>query len=289
MWGSKENFDNMDINKLVQQEVDRYNNNPMESFDGFSPFQMSYILYSPFDQVCPIQINSRIKENLLKDSPIFKLLLSLLARIQVNGIKLTATDNLPPQIVKEIYDLGYYPDVMIEKGITKLTTEKDWIILHTVKIVLIQAGILRKIHHRLLFTKKGEKYFDNERFHDMFYIFLNSFTMKFNWAYNDSYENEQLGQLGFLYLLYLLNKYGGPYRNLKYYSDLYFNAFPVFKSLINNSEDDYDFTKNALYTRFIGRFCKWFGFVQIQNSFDELYINQNTRIKKTVLLSNLIK
>jgi len=261
----------------------------MESFDGFTPFQMNQILYFPFDKDCPIKINSNIKKNLLDSIPIFKILLSLLTRIDVNGIKLTTIGNLPPQTVKEIYYLNYYPDMIIEKGITKLTNEKDWIILHTAKIVLIQAGILRKIRRKLLFTNKGRKYFEDERFNDLFHLFLRAFTIKFNWAYNDGYENEQIGQLGFLYSLYLINKYGDTYKNLKYYSDLYFKAFPVFKSLRKTSEYDYDFTENALYTRFLGRFCKWFGFVQIQNSHNELYINQNTRVKKTLLLSNLFK
>jgi hypothetical protein len=289
MWGRREYVYMMEINKLFQQKVDWYNNSPMESFDGFSPFQMSFILSQPYNQECPIKINSKIEQNLLNDSPIFKILLSLLTRIEDNDIKLTATDNLPPQIVKDIYNLDYYPDVMIEKGITKLTTEKDWIILHTAKIVLIQAGILRKIHRKLLFTKKGMKCFEDQRFNYLFYIFLRAFTIKFNWAYNDGYENEQIGQLGFLYSLYLLNKYGDTYKELRYYGDLYFKAFPVFKSLRRTGENDYHFTETAFYTRFVGRFCKWFGFVDIQNSLDEFRINHKTRVKKTPLLLNLFK
>lgn len=288
MWGRKEYVDNMDIDKLVQQKVDRYNNSPMDSFDGFSPFQMSQILYFPFDKECPIKINPRTSKSLLDKSPLFKILLSLLTKIGLDGIKITAVGNLPPQIVKEIYHLRYYPDLMIEKGITKLTNEKDWIILHTVKIVLIQAGILRKIHRKLSFTKKGRKYFEDERYDELFQLFLRTFTIKFNWAYNDGFENEQIGQLGFLYSLYLLNKYGDAFKELRYYGDLYFKAFPVFKSLKRTGANDYDFTEPAYFTRFVGRFCMWFGFVDIPNSLSELRINHKTKVKKTNLLSNLL-
>jgi hypothetical protein len=279
----------MDINELVQQNVDMYNNRPMDSFDGFSPFQMSQILYFPFEKECPIKINTQMSESLLEKSPIFKIVLSLLTKIEVSGTNLTAVGNLPPQIVKGIYHLRYYPDLMIEHGITKLTNEKDWLILHTVKIVLIQAGILRKSHRKLLFTKKGRKYFEDAKYDDLFYLFLRAFTTKFNWAYNDGFENEQIGQLGFLYSLYLLQKHGESYKELRYYGDLYFKAFPIFKSLRKTSANNYDSTETAYYTRFFGRFCIWFGFVDIPNSPSELRINHMTKVKKSNLLSNLLR
>jgi hypothetical protein len=274
--------------EINQKKTEIYSDPPLPEYDGFTPSQMFNIVYSPYDAACPIKLNSKIDKKWLENSPIFNILLAILDRIEGNWIKLTAIDNLPPKIVKDIYSYNYYPDEAIETKITILTTEKDWIILHSTKIVLIQAGILRKVHHKLMFTKQGKKYYKEGRFSDLFLMFLKAFTFKFNWAYNDGYENEQIGQLGFLYMLHLLNKYGKTFKPLKYYANLYFKAFPDFKHFEGSEDYYYDSNENAIYTRFFERFCNWFGFVDLQGSKYDVFLRKDRMVKSTVLLNQLI-
>ncbi len=124
----------------------------------------------------------------------------------------------------------------------------------------------------------------NGEYSKLFHIFLNTFTTQFNWAYNDSSEDEEIGQIGFLYLLHLINKYGAEFRELSSYSDLYLKAFPILKA----NETSSFTTRNdfVIATRFFDRFAEWFGFVEIHSEQNEL--TGPVRVRRTKLLSYLL-
>ena len=137
----------MDIEKDIKNFADNYNNQPVIDFAGFTPIQMHQIIHFPFSADCPIKLNHDIQLSQIRLSPIFNISYSLLEKINESGkIKLTARGNLPGKTLRAIYDEGLFPDSMIESGIAKLTTETDWMILHTIHIVLKLSGLARKNH-----------------------------------------------------------------------------------------------------------------------------------------------
>ncbi len=173
---------------------------------------------------------------------------------------------------------------MIEWGITKLNQEIKWTILHCTKIVLKMSKLIRTYKGKLLLTTRAKKYLINEEYSELFHIFLNTFATQFSWAYNDCFENEEIGQTGFLYLLHLINKYGVDFRELSFYSDLYFKAFPSLKA----NETSLLVIRNefVLAIRFFDRFAEWFGFVEIHKEQNRL--TDPSKVRRTKLLSYLL-
>ncbi len=262
-----------------------YNNTPLPECEGFTPLQMHKIIYYPFDEDCPIAMNRLNNEILSDGSPIYKIILEFLFALRVKKIKLTQNGNLPLKFIKDIYSKRYLPDSWIDKGFVKIRTETDWIIIHNTKLVLKLAGLVSKRYNYLLLTKKCESLLANKNYSEIFYMFLKTFTLEFNWAHNDGYIDENLGQLGFLYSLYLLNKYGEEERNLKFYTNLYFLAFPAFMEY----EDEYNSMKeSAFHTRFINRFSIWFGFAEEEIINGEYYYEREITIKRTKFLEQLL-
>jgi hypothetical protein len=276
----------LDLETLANRLTEKYNNQRLEDFSGFSPKQMHQIIHFPFTLDCPIKTYVDFELKNLLSSPIFNISKSLADKIQESGkIKLTAKGNLPGKLIKAIYSEGFFPDRMIEHGIIKLRLERDWLILHTIHIVLKLSGIIRKSQGYLYLTKKGEKYLNEGNESRLFLELIESYSMKFNWGYNDGYDIEDIGQIGFLYLLFLICKFGSKYQKASYYSNLYFKAFPVFIEGYDN--DIRNNPINALSVRFFERFAYWFGFIEYRNINDKPYIKENAMIKKTELLDSL--
>lgn len=261
-----------------------YNNNnmPVADFDGFTPSEMDRIIYFPFEDNCPIKMNVLTKEAIVNQCPIFNILYEFLSRIG-EGIKLTEKGNLPVKIIKDIYDLKILPDDSIEHGVGKIRTETDWTVLHNVRIVLTMAGLIRKNKNSLFLTNNCKTFLKDNNYSGLFIEFMKSFTLLFSWAYNDLYENQDIGQLASIFSLYLINKYGEEFRDLDFYTNLYFSAFPT---LLDNKETN----SIVLYhLRFVERFALWFGFVEEEIIKGKSYFDRRIRIKRTKLLKELLQ
>jgi len=265
-----------------------YNDTPLPECDGFTPYQMHTIIYFPFSDECPIKVNLPDKELILSESPIFKLVLELLSVLDDADIKLTQKGNLPVNLIKDIYAKKYSKEEFVERMIIKIHSETDWTILHTVKIVIILAGLAKKVHNRLSLTKTGKYFLIEENYPMIFIYFLETFCRKFNWAHNDGFENNDIGRIGFLYSLHILKKYGGELRALKFYSDSYFSAFPAFDYILENAEYKFNRRDFAYHVRFVERFAKWFGFAEVRVEGDD-YLSQNVKVKRTKLLEQFLR
>jgi hypothetical protein len=258
-----------------------FNNIPKPDFEGFSPKQMYQIIHFPFEDSCPIKINKEIP---IEDSPIFKIALDLLLILKENKIKLTQKGNLPIKIVKELYERKYYPDSLVEEGLYKIRLERDWYILHAVKIVLQISGLTKKQRGVLSLTKRGHSLLKQEDYTGLFFEFLKAYSQEFNWGYSDYIDSENVGQLAFLYSLFLLNKYGDEYRTVDFYTDLYLRAFPLFLTQFEEKNVRY-----AYEGRFVNKFSEWFGFAETKMDNSSNPLVAKILIRKSNLLRALMK
>ncbi len=278
--------------KKIAERISSQNRVPLEDFDGFSPEEMYLLIHHPFSPDSPVQFSETIDSSELQKSPFFIVALELLSMIlRQGGLKLTPKGNLQRKVVTDIYAKGFLIDSHIESGIIKLRKEEDWLFLHLVKIVLTLAKIIRPAKGKLVLLKKWEKVLEKQDYFKIFMEFLKSFMTDYNWAFCDLYADEYTGQIGCVYLLYLVKKYGNDFRGLNFYAEKYFKAFPMLR--FNNRFDDfsarYDDATWALKTRFFERFAQPFGFVEIITEASEDYFNRRKEIKRTPLLDGLIE
>ena len=255
------------------------------NFEGYSPIEMQYILYSIFDEDSPIKI-LELSESDYNKIPILNQIKYLLRLIEKKGeLKMTAKGFLPTKVVSEIYGQKFIKDEMIEAGLSKLYKETDAMSINLTRILSELSGLVKRRHNKLSLTKKGKLELNEN--HRLLKTIFSTFGEKFSWAYYDGYGDTQIGQLGFGFSLILLSKYGSENRHHSFYSKKYLSAFPVLiEKLIPSKFDTVERQASSCYSiRTFDRFLNYFGLIHI---ISDGILNPDKDIKKTALFDKLI-
>ena len=262
-----------ELNKKIKIIVDNYNFTVQDMFEGLSPETMSSLLYDEWGKNI-ISINPQKHDG--NDIPIIKQIKFFIDIIKdTQEIKLTKIGNLPPAIVKEIYNQGFISDASIESGIVRITKETDVENIVTMRYLCQLAGLTRKMNNKIVLIKSAIKKISSNEFFNI--IFETAFK-KYNWAYRDGYQNDAVGQFGSNYSLYLLNKYGDKWEEDKFYARLYFKAFEKLKS-----EDRYALSDEGYSRRTFNQIFRYFGFIEYENKrWDEGNIRATDLFKKYI-------
>jgi hypothetical protein len=250
-----------ELNREMRKINDEMNSSPKNDFEGFSPEDMNYILYYPFQEKCPIRVNMDISGVfLLKNSPLYRMAVEIMNRVQTAGsIKLTPKGNFPVNLVKELYGLDIYHNQWDKLFFERQPRQDNWLFLEAVLFACKISGVIKKRNGRLTLTKKGEELLKTDG-SSLFIELFSAYTTGFNWAYFDGYDNEICGQLGFLWSLWLVKKYGSTPRKADFYAQKYLTAFPAFRDM----DDGYETSASCFITRFLERFCDFFGFINTE-------------------------
>lgn len=265
--------------QMISQMASRQNNQALEAFEGYSPFEMYNMIYDPFGPYSPAEIR-KLPDEAYGDIRLFANFRYLVQRIADAGeIKLTSAGYLPPGLCKDIYLQGNIKDFFIDKGYLKSYRENDTEIFHLTHILTEMTGVIKKRYNRLSLTARGSKIYRNNTL--LFEDFFRTYTLKYDWSYPDGFGNPDIGRTGFLYSLFLMHKYGGTLRSPEFYADMYFKAFPALAvpgpTFIKN---DYI---EAYTIRSIVRFMGYFYFCSV----DQEYLLWAKEVKKTPLLDKL--
>ncbi|MFA7325374.1 MAG: hypothetical protein WC121_01800 [Candidatus Kapaibacterium sp.] len=276
-----------DLQKEIDKIMNEQNDRGIPDFEGYSPNEMTQILYSTFEKDSKIILQELTDEEYNK-IPILNQIKYLMNLISESGeLKLTATGALPPKVVSELYNQGFLVERTFEAGISKLTKEIDSITVSLTRILTELSGIAKKRAGKLSLTKKGEKLLkDNSK---LLELIFKTFTTKFSWAYYDYFKNNQIGQFGFGFSLILISKYGNKRQDVNYFAEKYLIAFP---NLVEDKLDEYfeSFESQSYYcysVRTFNRFLDYFSLISIDKSEKDIF--GPTYIKKTELFDKLIK
>jgi len=263
-----------------------YNHTGIDDFDGLSPYEMQLILYDS------LKDGSIIELNVMDGSDYDKVPIIRLTRLIANAIvtenseiKLTATGNLPPKIVKDIYRTSNFPDDEIEDGIIKVSKETDVKSITQTRIIMDLAGITKVRNKKLSLTKNGLKIINEDS--ELLSLLFETFGQKANWCYFDRYPENEAGRLGFVFTIILLGKYGNTSRTDRFYSDKYYKAFPFIVDqfsdrTIRSKEES---AHHCYSLRSFDRFLKYFGIIDI----DERFALNDKQIKTNELFKKMIK
>lgn len=270
----------------LEKVMNERNNRGIPDFEGYSPIEMHHILYETFESNSPIVLQ-QLEDSEYRLSPLFNLVKCYLEIVQKQGeIKLTAKGFLPTKIVKELYGQGFIEEYVFASGISKLYKESDSISVNLANILADLAGLTKKRSGKVSLTKTGEKVIsDNQA---LFELIFKTMLQKFNWAYYDGYENEEIGQFGVGFSLLLLAKYGDEKRLNEFYSQKYFRAFPHFaESVVPTYGSVEQYVGRCYSVRTFERCFDFLGLISIDGS--ESILNDKRLIQKTDLFERLIK
>ncbi len=214
-----------EVNAYIQKQMDRVNNQPLDQFDGLSPEQMHRLIGRSMTGRPGIEIKKLSAENLAR-IPVFSTLKYYLKLLNEGEIKLSASGNLPSKVVVDIYSKGYFKEWTCDRKTRILET--DSLLIQLVRIVASLAKWTKVRTGKLSITKEGLKIQQDDN--ELFRAFLECWLYRFNWAYFDSYESEDVGRQNFEYSFYLLHKYGNEWRESVFYAKKYFEAFPMLEN-----------------------------------------------------------
>jgi hypothetical protein len=267
------------------------NNTPLDDFCGLTPTEVHHLLYDTFGEKSPLKFHADIDNSTLDGIPFFRLTEELLKILERDRfIKLTLLGALPRKTLHELYDHKFITEGIIESGFSKLTREIDSVALRTLHITTQLTGTIKKSNSKLTLTKKGERFLHPQHRVELFKETLSIFTDRFNWAANDAYTSEPIGQLGWGFTIYILDKFGGEEHTMRFYADKYLCAFP--KVLNFFPERDYMKPENQFYAcysvRTFERFLEWFGFVTIQRE-RNVFHKPETKVKRSELMGKVFR
>ena len=243
-----------------------YDNCPVDDFLGFTPTELNYLVYDTFGDKSPLQFRNDLDDNALDQIPLFRIAEEYLKILQRDTqIKLTPLGALPKKVMVELYDKKILLDEHIERGIVKLWREQDCISIRSARLTAELAGLVRKAHGKLNLTKKGAKLLQKENRINLFKLFFQAFTGKFDWPFNDLHPQKPIGQFGWAFSVYILYQFGGQPNPIDYYADIYLDAFPAFITLFEPSHSTPVRQFSHCYgIRTFDRFFLWFGFVTVE-------------------------
>ena len=262
--GNHVNMD--DINRHLGEIMHAQNATPKPNFNGFSSEQMSLMLYRPLEVGCPVQLR-RLTDKQMEQIPVMRQALHLMNELSEKEMKLTAQGYIPPKMVAELYELGSHSwntDWYKQKSEPK--TEE----VQVLRVVLKECGLIKTRAGKLSLTAKGKQLLvdHNELLRTMI-LFL---FWDYNTGWLDMYEDNEVGNLGRLYSLWLLHHYGEDWRNTRFYADEYSKAFPML-----NAGYAYEY-------RVFNRLFRFIGLCEINESDEFKGKNWGGKARKTELL-----
>ena len=255
-----------DINRHLGEIMHAQNAMPKPDFNGFSSEQMHQMLNRPLELECPVQLH-RLTDEQIEQIPVMRQALHLMNVLSEKELKLTSQGYIPPKTVAELYEIGSHSwnsDWYKQKSEPK--TEE----VQVLRVVLKECGLIKTRVGKLSLTAKGKQLLvDHNELMRTIILFL---FRDYNTGWLDSYEDNEVGNLGRLYSLWLLHHYGADWRNTGFYADEYSKAFPML-----NAVHGYEY-------RVFNRLFRFIGLCEINESDDFKGKNWGKEVRKTELL-----
>lgn len=254
------------INRHLCEIMHAQNAMPKPDFNGFSSEQMHQMLNRPLEVECPVQLR-RLTDEQIEQIPVVRQALHLMNVLSEKELKLTSQGYIPPKTVAELYEIGSHSwnsDWYKQKSEPK--TEE----VQVLRVVLKECGLIKTRVGKLSLTAKGKQLLvDHNELMRTIILFL---FRDYNTGWLDSYEDNEVGNLGRLYSLWLLHHYGADWRNTGFYADEYSKAFPML-----NAVHGYEY-------RVFNRLFRFIGLCEINESDDFKGKNWGKEVRKTELL-----
>ena len=288
---SEREFDSLEeVQAFLDRRVARHNRAANADFDGLSPDQVRRLLDRPFDTPDVIRF-----AEVLDAEPIgafAECFRCLDEELDAKGIKLTAKDNLPRDLVRRAAARVHGEDAEI--GLTevgKLRGEDDYREIFFVHRAALMAGLLRKKHGRLFRTRRCEELLDAGGHAAVFRPLVEALATQFDWAYFDGYAPMAIVQGSVAYSLRALKRHGGTWRPTSFYEESFLRAFPAVmdECPADRHVPALDYVAQAYRLRFLKRFAVPCGLIEADPPLEELRYDEEARIRSTPQLEGFVQ
>jgi hypothetical protein len=279
-----------EANAFLRQHSQQRNQPPVDDFHGLSSEQMHRFLHFPYDTPHLVTIPSILDSN--QQAPILSLFKLLVDGIGDDGLKATATGNLPRNFCRESAQ-SYYGEEEYRRisRFGELRTEPEIREMHVTRLVAGLAGLIRKYKGKFILSKECRKLLAEQGQPGIYPRLFRAFVRDYNWAYQDHLEEIPFIQQSFLFSLYLLSKYGGEWQTSTFYEDSFIRAFPNLLPQVQPIGSYYSpekVVRLSYSTRCLERFARFFGLVEIEHPGNDHY-SVEFKVRKLPLLDQAVQ
>ncbi|BEH08781.1 hypothetical protein GSUET_03930 [Geobacter sulfurreducens subsp. ethanolicus] len=278
-----------DANAFLRQHMQQRNRAPNDDFQGLSSEQMHRFLHFPFETPHLITFPARL--DIAPEAPIMTLFGLLVDAIGEEGLKATATGNLPRNFCREaalsfLGEEGYREKTRF----CGINTEPDFQELHVTRLVAELAGLIRKYKGKFILGRECRTLLAEQGPSGIYPRLLRAFTWEYNWGYQDRYEDFSIIQHSFLFTLYLLQRFGAAWQTSAFYADCFLRAFPAVLGearplSLETAEEE---ISRCYAIRALDRFAGFLGLAEIERDPAKRFSGE-FRLRKLSLVDHVVR
>ncbi len=286
-----QNFGSLEeANVFISQHMQRQNQAVIDDFNGLSSEQMHRFLHFPFETPELVIFPSCLDIN--PEASILKLFNLLIDAIGDDGLKATATGNLPRNFCREAAR-AYWGEEEYARWSRhgELRSEDEFAELNVARLVAGLAGLIRKYKGKFIIGKECRKLLAEQGMAGIYPRLFRAFAREYNWGYADRWQEIPMVQHSFLFTLYLLSKHGAEWRSSRFYEDNFLQAFPKVLQEVPPMGEYYSPEKslrNCYSWRSLERFAGFMGLVEIERDSADRY-SEGFYLRKLPLLDYVVQ
>lgn len=275
---------------FIEEFVSKKNFTFLDDFAGLSPEEMFRFVNYPWDSPEVVTFPPALAA--APAAPLLRLFELLVSAIGEDGLKPTATGNLPRNFCREAA-LAFWGEEGYRKethfgGINK---EDDFSELHVTRLVGELAGLIRKYRGRFILSRECRRLLAEGGTKALYPRLLKAYIRDYNWGYRDRYAELPFIQHAFLFPLYLLQKFGSEDRPQSFYEDAFLRAFPQILAEVppQNYFPPERTVRNCFTVRALIRFADFCGLATVRPIEENNILCQDYRVKKLPLLDEVVR
>ncbi len=278
-----------EVEAFVGRHTQQQNQRPLDEFQGLSPEQMYRMLHFPFATPELVKVPEVL--NTSPTAPIMTLFGLLTEAIGEQGLKPTATGNLPRKLCREAALVFWGNDVYKKNTRFRgINGEQDFPDLSTTRLVAELAGLIRKYKGRFILSRNCRALLSGNGTAAIYPRLFTAYVERFNWSYRDRYPELRLLQTASLFTLYLLTRYGRTARPQAFYEDAFLRAFPMVLDEIppHQSFTPEEEVRSSYTWRTLVHFADFFGLATVEPVSDSL-MSREYRVQSLPLLQEVVQ
>lgn len=281
-----------ELNQLFAQSVEARDTRSEDDFHGLSPEKMHGILYTPLEGAPWYELLGELPAD-LSCAPILQVFVWLAEGLGEQGLKTTATGNLPRKVCIAVHEA--YKAQFLQEGSfpyhRKVWKEEDFWLLHIVRLIATSTGLIRKHKGHFVVTNKAKAFLDAHDHAGLYRLLFVNYVSDYNWDYGSRWGDSSFVQQSWLFSLYLLSLYGDQERLAKQYSQWFQQAFPMVLEEIPHSEyytQEEQLERLYEYNVLTG-FAIDLGLITVRDEARAVGVRSKSHIRKTPLLDAVVK
>jgi hypothetical protein len=279
-----------EANDFLSRHMQQRNQATIDDFHGLSPEQMHRFLHFPFETPHLITFASCL--DIEPQAPILTLFKLLTDAIGGQGLKATATGNLPRSFCRESAR-AYLGEEEYQRWsrFGELRSEPEFRELNVTRLVTELAGLIRKYKGKFILSRECRKLLVEQGQSAIYPRLFRTFVREYNWGYQDRYQEIPFIQHSFLFSLYLLTRYGNDWQTNTFYEDCFLRAFPNLLSQVQPIGSYYSSEKvlrSSYSVRCLERFAQFMGLAETERAGNDRHAEE-FKVRKLPLLDHVIQ